>query len=196
MAIHECDTSGRERREFPDLGFEMYWMQFTNQRTKFALESNRQILQQFKDKILPQDHPLTIHIASLVNRLLAANNLGELKDYASASLMADEPFRTTFEDSFGTGEGSPLSSRKWNLVVVNDNTIVNAMASFGNLVTSHIGCTLNSLTDMVVVFTGILPVAKDEQGLAAVLAHGSKFIATSPVTFTHTIGQRSVTLVC
>jgi metalloendopeptidase OMA1, mitochondrial len=44
-------------------------------------------------------------------------------------------------------------------MVVDDPKTVNAMASFGN----------------VVVFTGILPVARDEEGLAAVLAHGELF---------------------
>lgn len=42
-------------------------------------------------------------------------------------------------------------------MVVNDDRIVNAAASYGN----------------IVVFTGILPVAKDEQSLAAVLGHGT-----------------------
>lgn len=49
-----------------------------------------------------------------------------------------------------------VGGRQWELLVVNDDKIVNAAASYGN----------------VVVFTGILPVAKDEQGLAAVLGHG------------------------
>lgn len=39
---------------------------------------------------------------------------------------------------------------------MNDDKVVNAAASYGN----------------VLVFTGILPVAKDEEGLAAVLGHG------------------------
>jgi len=40
-------------------------------------------------------------------------------------------------------------------MVVDDPKVVNAMASFGN----------------IVVFTGIIPVAKDEDGLAAILGH-------------------------
>jgi predicted Zn-dependent protease len=65
------------------------------------------------------------------------------------------------DDPFTTGRPSGESStpesggKEWNLLVVNDPSIVNAMATFGN----------------IVVFTGILPICKDEQGLAAVLGH-------------------------
>ncbi|KAG1818108.1 peptidase family M48-domain-containing protein [Suillus subaureus] len=65
------------------------------------------------------------------------------------------------EDPFTAGRPSGESStpesggKEWNLLVVNDPSCVNAMATFGN----------------IVVFTGILPICKDEQGLAAVLGH-------------------------
>jgi len=45
--------------------------------------------------------------------------------------------------------------KQWNLLVVNDENVVNAMAAPGT----------------VIVFTGILPVTQDEQGLAAILGH-------------------------
>lgn len=73
-----------------------------------------------------------------------------------------------------------VGGRQWELLVVNDDKIVNAAASYGN----------------VVVFTGILPVAKDEQGLAAVLGHGAsyssyrqKFITNVPVYVYAEIGH-------
>ncbi|KAG6830085.1 hypothetical protein H0H87_009298, partial [Tephrocybe sp. NHM501043] len=50
---------------------------------------------------------------------------------------------------------STSHEKEWDVVVVNAPKIINAMATPG----------------MVVVFTGILPVARDERGLSAVLAH-------------------------
>lgn len=47
-------------------------------------------------------------------------------------------------------------TREWTLMVVNDPNMVNAAAAFGN----------------IIVFTGILPVAQTETGLASVIAHG------------------------
>jgi len=47
------------------------------------------------------------------------------------------------------------NTREWNLIVVNDDSVRNAMATYGN----------------IIVFTGILPICKDEPGLAAVLGH-------------------------
>jgi hypothetical protein len=43
-----------------------------------------------------------------------------------------------------------------------------------------------SLPGTVVVFTGILPVAKDEQGLAAILGHGMFPLATRDLECTLT----------
>ncbi|KAI6043130.1 peptidase family M48-domain-containing protein [Pisolithus marmoratus] len=83
------------------------------------------------------------------------------------SLHSSEPRRSFSgddiwaEDAFAaarprTTNAVPESGGKeWHLLVVNDPKVVNAMATFGN----------------IVVFTGILPICKDEQGLASVLGH-------------------------
>ena len=60
-------------------------------------------------------------------------------------------------------------------MVVNDDKIVNAAASYGLFSKYHIVQQRNwssSPEGNIVVFTGILPVARDEQGLAAILGHG------------------------
>ena len=105
------------------------------------------------------------------------------------------PIRTSLQPSFGFGndngeEGFPdlwdqgatgrgvvhgTGRREWNLLVVNDEKVVNAMAAPG--VQAHLKpsrtCDSNVIRlGTIVVFTGILPVASHEQGLAAILGHG------------------------
>ncbi|RXW19816.1 hypothetical protein EST38_g6040 [Candolleomyces aberdarensis] len=97
------------------------------------------------------------HVRRVVSRILTASNLG--------LLHGEQPAHATlFGDSFGEFSEFGASTRpteaygpekKWDVIVVDDKKTVNAMATPG----------------VVVVFTGILPVCRDEEGLAAVLAH-------------------------
>ncbi|KAI0357145.1 hypothetical protein OH77DRAFT_1422673 [Trametes cingulata] len=115
--------------------------------------AHQELLQQFKGKVLPPHHPLTRHIRRVVTRILEANNLGTLEapEVHSRLLPAADVWSASEVDRVRPEVGG----REWHLFVVNDDSVVNAMASFGD----------------IVVFTGILPVAKDENGLAAVLGH-------------------------
>ncbi|RPD56868.1 hypothetical protein L227DRAFT_578532 [Lentinus tigrinus ALCF2SS1-6] len=123
--------------------------------TMLGEAAHQQLLQEFKGKILPPDHPLTRHIRRVTTRLLEASNLG--------TLDAPDVRRPKGTDELWSFNGNPDeippevggSAKKWHLFVVNDDRVVNAMATFGD----------------IVVFTGILPVAKDENGLAAILGH-------------------------
>ncbi|KAJ8488027.1 hypothetical protein ONZ51_g3798 [Trametes cubensis] len=118
-----------------------------------AEAAHQQMLQEFKGKVLPPDHPLTRHIRRVVTRILEANNLGTLEapDVHTRHRPATDIWAAGDVDRISPEAGG----KEWHLFVVNDDKVVNAMASFGN----------------IVVFTGILPVAKDENGLAAVLGH-------------------------
>ncbi|KAI8976374.1 peptidase family M48-domain-containing protein [Trametes punicea] len=118
-----------------------------------AETARQELLREFKGRILPPNHPLTRHIRRVVTRILEANGLGTLEvPHAHARLLPGA-------DVWSAGEidriPPEVGGKEWHLFVVNDDSVVNAMASFGN----------------IVVFTGILPVAKDENGLAAVLGH-------------------------
>ena len=75
-------------------------------------------------------------------------------------------------DSAGHGTANGFGKKEWNLLVVNDQKVVNAMAAPGKFLKLFIPQELITFPGTVVVFTGILPVAKDEQGLAAILGHG------------------------
>ncbi|KAH9850410.1 peptidase family M48-domain-containing protein [Lenzites betulinus] len=119
-----------------------------------AETAHEQLMKEFKGKVLPPNHPLSRHIRRVVERILEANGLGTLQ----APGVTDSQVRPSAEvwSAVDPDRMPPESGGKqWHLFVVNDDKMVNAMASFGN----------------IVVFTGILPVAKDENGLAGILGH-------------------------
>ncbi|OCH92389.1 hypothetical protein OBBRIDRAFT_791378 [Obba rivulosa] len=124
-------------------------------------EANRQQLRAaFHDKILPPHHPVVRHVRRVVARILEANRLGTLDDDARPhrALVPDDAWMPEDDAAHGLGTGvgaGHARQKEWTLVVVNDDKIVNAAVSFGT----------------IMVFTGILPVMQDEQGLAAVLGH-------------------------
>ncbi|KAL0948029.1 hypothetical protein HGRIS_010654 [Hohenbuehelia grisea] len=135
---------------------------------KIAEASRAEIHAVYGGKILPPNHPLTLHVQRIVQRVLTANHLGSITSSQSASVKA--PPRHSDEVIWdGTGgdfNGSSVAAglghdqeriaeRQWEVVVVNDKKIVNAAASPG----------------LVFVFTGMLPITQDEHGLASVLSH-------------------------
>ncbi|CCM00306.1 uncharacterized protein FIBRA_02336 [Fibroporia radiculosa] len=123
---------------------------------KLAKVSYEELLSEYQGKILPEHHPLTRHVRRVVSRILEASNLGTLAFEKPGYLVTTGPSDDLWSTSTQTADTPPgAGGRVWNLLVVNDDRMVNAMASYGN----------------IVVFTGILPIAKDEQGLAAILGH-------------------------
>ncbi|KAF5343664.1 hypothetical protein D9758_014700 [Tetrapyrgos nigripes] len=151
--------------------------------------SRSQITRQFSSQILPSTHPLSLHVQRVVLQILQANNLGTLKNSPLSPTQSQHPTQQHFDifpDTYGAPSNpfEPSSShgvlggsggygwsgapsektvpdqvagpqKEWEVIVVDNKKIVNAAATPGT----------------VIVFTGILPVCKDEQGLAAVLAH-------------------------
>jgi len=91
---------------------------------RLGADGYNQIVQQYRDKILPSDHPVTQMVANVVERLLPA-----------------------------TGG---LANEEWRVHVIDSPEEQNAFVMPGG---------------KVFVFTGILPICLDENGLAAVLAH-------------------------
>ncbi|KAF9814269.1 hypothetical protein IEO21_05208 [Rhodonia placenta] len=123
---------------------------------KLAKASHDELLAEFRGKVLPENHPVTRHVRRVVTRILESSNLGTLSSPESTYLPTHGASDDLWSPQTQTDDVPPgAGGRQWNLMVVNDDRIVNAAASYGN----------------IVVFTGILPAAKDEQGLAAVLGH-------------------------
>ncbi|KAF8057445.1 peptidase family M48-domain-containing protein [Lyophyllum atratum] len=144
---------------------------------KFGKMAREQTLQEYQGRTLPPNHPISRHVHRVVSRILTASNLGHIRGEPptshflsptahqthgqageEAAWNPDAQFRHGSENEGGGGRGSrgvEGHEREWDVIVVNDNKMINAMA----------------LPGVVIVFTGILPVCKDEQGLSAVLAH-------------------------
>ncbi|KAF9003084.1 peptidase family M48-domain-containing protein [Cyathus striatus] len=123
---------------------------------------HQQILDEYHGKILPPNHPITRHVRRVVSRILVYSKLGVLKSEEHRHIPRFFPFgfgdvdKPASDTDFGASDSPAYGPEKeWNVLVVNDNKMINAMAIPGT----------------VVVFTGILPVCQDEQGLAAVVAH-------------------------
>jgi metalloendopeptidase OMA1, mitochondrial len=152
---------------------------------RMADAMGKEIEREFGQSMLPANHPLTVHVTDIVRRIVRASNLGHVK--------GDEPP----DDGFGGGSGmstgviehadprlrvdvggpsqqdSPAAQqREWTVHVV-QSKVPNAFTTFG----AWYACPeafdrLTGLGGHVVVFTGILPVCENDDGLAAVLGHG------------------------
>ncbi|KIJ17256.1 hypothetical protein PAXINDRAFT_179904 [Paxillus involutus ATCC 200175] len=127
---------------------------------KLAQAAYAELLSEFQGKILPAHHPITRHVHRVVSGILDSSDLGTLRSSeprrsfsGSDDLWSDDPLSAARPHDMPPTQESGV--KEWNLLVVHDPKVVNAMATFGN----------------IVVFTGILPICKDEQGLAAVLGH-------------------------
>jgi len=114
-------------------------------------------MEQYRGKILPSNHLITRHVRKVVTRILDSSNLGTLKSDPSFITPPGVSIEDLWEPDSGRREDVVPGSggREWELMVINDEKTVNAFASFGN----------------IVVFTGILSVAGNEDGLAAILGH-------------------------
>lgn len=128
--------------------------------TELAKEAYHQLVDEYGPRILPETHPLHRHVYRVVTRILEASNLGVLKSSVQSAAKARAPLQQDVWDPDADAgrqeELAPgLGGREWQLMVVNDDKMVNAAASYGN----------------IIVYTGILPVARDQDGLAAVLGH-------------------------
>ncbi|KAH8835835.1 peptidase family M48-domain-containing protein [Flagelloscypha sp. PMI_526] len=106
---------------------------------------------------LPLDHPITLKVHRVVDRLLEANNLGRISETLVTRASDRSGFVDLWDptDSYSTASESRIQKRSWEVRVIPDNRIVNAAA----------------LPGIIMVYTGILPICRDDQGLAAVLSH-------------------------
>ncbi|CAK5262288.1 unnamed protein product [Mycena citricolor] len=108
-------------------------------------------LEAYKDQILPYDHPLSQLVRRITRRIITASDLGHLKGESPTGANV-----SWAQDGTEIPQTETMHPEKeWTVLVVNDRTFVNAFAAPG----------------LVCVSTGIMPVAKDEEGLAAIVGH-------------------------
>ncbi|KAH9938786.1 peptidase family M48-domain-containing protein [Epithele typhae] len=123
---------------------------------KMAEEAHKMVRDEFHDKALPPNHPVTRHVRRVASQILEGSGLGQL-DVAEPGEAGQTP-RGAWSADGGALDEVPQDAEgtpKWRLYVVDAPGIPNAMVTYG----------------FIVVFTGILPIAKDEHGLAAILGH-------------------------
>lgn len=97
---------------------------------KLENASYASLVSEFEGKILPAQHPVTRHVHRVVSHLLEASDLGTLRSSGlPKSLTDDDGF--WHDDPMDSHTSPDRSVKEWNLLVVNDPKIVNALASFG-----------------------------------------------------------------
>ncbi|KAF7325692.1 Peptidase-M48 domain-containing protein [Mycena kentingensis (nom. inval.)] len=120
---------------------------------KQALEET---LEQFKGRVLPTNHPTTQLVRRITRRILKASELGRLKGDSPAEEASNYWGGL---DGVGAAEvprpPTLHADKEWVVLVVDDMRFVNAFAAPG----------------LVCVSTGIMPMAKNEEGLAAIIGH-------------------------
>ncbi|KAG6853501.1 hypothetical protein C0991_003775 [Blastosporella zonata] len=106
--------------------------------------SREEILKEYQHHILPPNHILSRHVRRVVTQILTASNLGHIRGESSGLLphLVQPPFGGEPGDeaawdpdaqwgkSSDGGSGQP-SEREWDVIVVNDPKVVNAMATPG-----------------------------------------------------------------
>ncbi|KAF7336184.1 Peptidase-M48 domain-containing protein [Mycena venus] len=146
----------------PETGRRRFMAVSKQQEDLLRQQALQETLQQFRGKILPLHHPLTQEVRRITRRIITASNLGYLEGDAGAS-DAESPI----VDPWPWGGPMDLPEaeiprpptmhpeKEWVVLVIDDRNFVNAFAAPG----------------LVCVSTGIMPIARDEEGLAAVIGH-------------------------
>ncbi|KAJ7126345.1 peptidase family M48-domain-containing protein [Mycena epipterygia] len=155
----------------PETGRRRFMAVSKEQEEHIGRQVLEETLQEFRGRILPSDHPITQEVRRITRRILTASNLGQLE--------GDLPQE---ENVWSELSGLPAAEipqsptmhpdKKWTVLVVNDRKLVNAFAAPG----------------LVCVSTGIMPVARNEEGLAAIIGH-----EIGHVTMRHTAENLSQT---
>jgi hypothetical protein len=110
--------------------------------------------EEFKHATLPPDHPLTRHVHRVVKQILHASNLGSIRgeekpELSPIGLGTDAEGHMWNPDVDVGAAKDPGDSygpnKEWDVIVVNDRKVVNAMANPGEDLTRKSGSLLNIL---------------------------------------------------
>ncbi|KAK4689916.1 hypothetical protein P7C73_g203, partial [Tremellales sp. Uapishka_1] len=136
-----------------------------SQEQELGLQTQRETLTQYSRALLPASHPTTKRVRAIATRIVEGSGLGRMK--AGGAMGAVESAVPAWggggsvEDVlFGgeSGEAHPKEGKdtEWEVYVIDDKTTKNAFVLPGG---------------KIFVFTGILPVSANDDGLATVLGH-------------------------
>jgi hypothetical protein len=117
-----------------------------------AEETKQALLAEYGDRLLSPEHPIAIYVTSIISAILEGNNLGyvaksSLPGAESASdsgSSSSQSRQMTAERSWGDDvdvdeinvetEMDTRPGTAWNVLVVDDPSTVNAMATFGHII--------------------------------------------------------------
>ncbi|KAG9003876.1 hypothetical protein FRB90_011094 [Tulasnella sp. 427] len=140
---------------------------------QYGQEADREILQQLAGKILPPSHPLAIQVTKIASRIITAANLGEVKGASPSQQLPAQaggwsvlpPDGSFGHDDTGTAawdmtpaqrEVAARLKQEWEVYVIKDDETPNAFVTGGG---------------KIFVFTGIIPIAENDDGIATVIGH-------------------------
>lgn len=101
---------------------------------QFAELAKKEYRTKFQHATLPSTHPLSRHVLRVASRILSASNLGVVR-VESANSVSMLPFAQGRDgggyrsNSSANDSGSTVT---WDVVVVNNPKIINALATPGN----------------------------------------------------------------
>ncbi|ODO04558.1 hypothetical protein I350_05162 [Cryptococcus amylolentus CBS 6273] len=136
------------------------------QETELGRQTQLQTLSEYSTAVLPANHPITKRVRKIATRIIESSNLGRVK--SGGEMGAVEGKVPSFgggvemKDIFlgGSGDGSHSikegKETEWEVYVIDDKKTKNAFVLPGG---------------KIFVFTGILPVSANDDGLATVLGH-------------------------
>jgi len=116
-------------------------------------------MQQFGGKVLPPNHPVSRRVREVATRIIEMNGLGKMKSGQILSAIEGGVGSWGFGPDATANVYSaetPTADTEWEVYVVDDPKTKNAFVIPGG---------------KIFVFTGILPVAANDDGLATVLGH-------------------------
>ncbi|KZT52788.1 hypothetical protein CALCODRAFT_76962 [Calocera cornea HHB12733] len=126
---------------------------------EYAAESFKQIMQEVGPKLLPPNHPLVRYCQGVAGRIVTSAGLGLVVPGTTHGVHPQRKMRWGSEDMDDgeAGFGNKMTDESiWEIFVINDPDTPNAFVLPGK---------------KIFVFTGILPIAGDDAGLATVLGH-------------------------
>ncbi|KAN0065064.1 metalloendopeptidase [Thecaphora frezii] len=117
------------------------------QEIAMGLESYQQVLREHRDRILPHDHPYSRYVRKTAARIISA------LEHGSSTVVKLGSVDVALSPDHGSGRHRQTD---WEVFVINDPDQKNAFVLPGG---------------KIFVFTGILPICANEDGLATVLGH-------------------------
>ncbi|EIW68973.1 hypothetical protein TREMEDRAFT_39304 [Tremella mesenterica DSM 1558] len=134
------------------------------QERELGIQTQHQTLNEYSTHVLPPNHPITRRVRDIAARIIESSGLGRVKSGGEMGAIEGkmpEAWNSEIRMSdvlFGGGhlDDDVGSSTEWEVYVIDDQKIKNAFVLPGG---------------KVFVFTGILPVAANDDGLATILGH-------------------------